>query len=80
MNPQNCLFERFSIQTSEILQFSLTWASLSLLYSAYKRSTDPGSVENTPDEDNLQVHAGFIPTDDFDQYKNDIDYFLPAFF
>ena len=80
MNTQNCLFERFSIQTSEILPFSLTWASLSLLYSAYKRSTDPGTVENTPDEDNLQVHAGFIPTDDFDQYKNDIDYLLPAFF
>ena len=37
-------------------------------------------VENTPEGDNLAVHADFIPIDDYDQYKNDIDYFLPAFF
>ena len=81
MNSRNRLiFERYLIHTSQIWLFSLTWASLSVLSSAYKRSTDPETVENTPDGDNLAVHGGFLPTDDYDQYKNDIDYFLPAFF
>ena len=63
--------------TPWIFRFQKT---LSLLLKAYKRSPDATDVANTLDEESHTNHDGYIPTDDYDQYKNDIDYFLPAFF
>ena len=84
MDPENCLLENFYFPDPRFRY--LVWLEFAYRYSysAYKRSSDPTTVAKSReslDEDNpMAVHEEFIPVDDYDQYKNDIDYFLPAFF